>query len=644
MSYVLVRVAEMGYRKSDPLTYFSELNLDIGSVVNVPYGKKTVLGFVIEKDVTRPKFKTKSVASVIENVIIPPKTIALETWMHNYYPSGGSITSLFLPSGLSTPKPNKSKVPNKVIKSGKYPELTSEQNKAYKEIRKSKNSVMLHGETGSGKSRLYVEAIKDSIKDKKSALVLVPEISLVPQMQNYLESCFGARVVPIHSGLTKSLRLKNWHKIHSSTGPIIVIGARSAIFSPFRNLGLVVIDEMHEPAYKQDSSPFYNGIRAAARLARIHSAKLIYGSATPTISEYFIAEQTKTPIIRITKLALPSKKTNAVIVDMTKKENLSTYTNLSSLLIDAMKLQLQKNQQTLIFLNRRGTARQILCKSCGWNAQCPNCDITLVYHGDNHLVRCHTCGFKDKPPYSCPVCSQKEITYQSLGTKALSETLQNIFPEARIQRFDTDNLASEKLDRHFASIKAGEIDILVGTQMLGKGLDLPKLGLVGIVNADTGLGMPDFSASERTYQLLHQAMGRVGRGHVDGEVVIQSYNPNNRVIIDAVKRDWGSLYKREIAERKKYVFPPFCYLLKITVSRKSSASAENYISKFYKNISSSGLPIQANLPTPSFYQKSFGRYNWQIIVKSKDRKVLLELIGKLPTGDWNYDIDPINLL
>lgn len=641
----MVKVAELRYRKSDPLTYYFESELEVGAVVIVPYGNKSVLGFVYKANVKKPEFEVKNIISSIEGVLLPKSVMQLEDWMHSYYPGGGSITQLFLPSGLqNTSKNEKPSKQKHDIERSEYPKLTQDQAQAFNQIKRAAESVLLHGETGSGKSRLYLEVIDDVLAKDRSALVLVPEISLVPQMQNYLEGFFGLKVMPIHSGLTKTIKIKNWLKTLNSSEPVVVVGARSAIFSPFKDLGVVIVDEMHEPAYKQDSGPFYYGLRAAAQLAKVHGAKIIYGSATPSIAEYFIAKKTNSLIIEMNQSALPTQQVKTSIIDMKDSKNLSSFSNFSIKLLESIRSQLDKNQQTLIFLNRRGTARQVLCKSCGWQAQCPNCDTSLVYHADKHIVRCHTCGYKSSPPYACPSCGEKEVTYRSLGTKALSEALNNIFPEATIQRFDTDNLASEKLDRHFDSIKSGKIDILVGTQMLGKGLDLPKLGLVGIVNADTGLGMPDFSASERTYQLLHQAIGRVGRGHVDGEVIIQTYNPKNPVISAAINRDWNFVYNQEIAEREKFVFPPFCFLLKILVSRKSSESAEKFARKLYTQIAELKLPIQANPPAPSFYQRSFGKYNWQIVAKSKDRKTLIELLNRMPAGDWNYDIDPINLL
>ncbi len=643
MFYYFVHVAETSYQGKEPLVYSNDEPLLPGTIVKVPYGKKLVLGFVLS-DTNKPSFVTKQMSEIVVDLPLPDALIRLHEWMKEYYPgSNGATTQLFVPSGIAT-NPRK-KLPGSAVKISKLPPLTTEQKSLIDEVNKSnKKSFLIHGETGSGKTRVYLEKTQETIDQGKSVLILTPEISLVPQLENVVRGSFDVPVLTLHSGLSKSVRTRNWLKILSNDGPVIVIGTRSAIFAPLKNLGLIVIDEMHEPAYKQESAPYYYGLRVAARLARIHESIILYGSATPPVLEYYVAEQTDTPILRMLQTAIPSEKVKRTILDLKDTKLFSRHRSLSDPLLDAVAARLLKKEQVLLFLNRRGTARQIICQTCGWQALCPRCDIPLTYHGDDHTMRCHICAYRGAPPYQCPDCKSDDIIYRSLGTKALVEALHSLFPEAIIRRFDTDNLTSEQLDKHYEDVHLGKIDILVGTQMLGKGLDLPKLSLVGIVNADTSMNVPDYSSSERSYQLLHQAIGRVGRGHLNGEVIVQTFNPNNPLLIASVNQDWQSLYDNEILERQQFGFPPFYFLLKISVSRKSSLSAENYTGRLYKEALKSGLKISINEPTPSYYEKTYTQYNWQLIIKAKQRGQLIELIKILPKGDWSYDIDPINLL
>ncbi len=646
MRYYEVFVAEASYQKQEPLTYSSSQVLRVGTVVLVPYGKKQVSGFVVSLT-SKPDFATKQIAAAPYGVVLPESIIKLHAWMASYYPGGGALTQLFVPSGLEVKHRPEATAKEKAIVA--LPPLTQQQKKVVDTIHSSgKKTFLLHGETGSGKTRVYLEQAQRHIRNGKSVLILTPEISLVPQLQDVFGSVFGGRVVTMHSGLTRATRGRNWLKIISSTEPLVVIGTRSALFCPLSNIGLIVVDEAHEPAYKQESVPRYYGLRVAGQAAKIHESEIIYGSATPPVVEYYVASQTDTPTLRIDKTALPAAKSERLIIDLKDKSQFSRHPALSDTLLAAIERRLNDGEQSLLFLNRRGTARQILCQACGWQAACPNCDMPLTYHGDSHQMRCHTCGYHGRPPYACPRCGSDNIVYRSLGTKALVDALHSLFPQALIKRFDTDNLAAERLQEHFEDIKSGKIDILVGTQMLGKGLDLPRLSLVGIINADTSLGVPDFSSSERSYQLLHQAIGRVGRGHPlasgGGQIIVQSFNPDNPLLKAAVQQDWQQFYDQEIAERRQFGFPPFVFLLKITVSRKSSQSAEKFITKLHGDIKKLGLKIQLNDPTPGFYEKSHGKHNWQLIIKAKQRGQLTEVVRRLPAGDYTYDLDPINLL
>jgi primosomal protein N' (replication factor Y) len=643
VEYLSVFVAEMGYQKPDPLTYAYPEALPAGTLVSVPFGRKSVPGVVIETT-KKPLFEIKLITDILTPEALPETTLQLLSWLSSYYPSGsGAIASVFIPSGLQI-KPRTSLPAYKKL-AATLPTLTKQQADIINIITSSdKKSFLLHGETGSGKTRVYLERTEHYINKGRSALILTPEISLVPQLAETFGAYFGDKVVVMHSGLGRSQRNLAWQKIHTSAEPLIVIGTRSALFTPLKNIGLVVVDEMHEPAYKQESAPYYHGLRVAGQVARLHGAEAIYGSATPPVTEYYVAEQTHTPILRMDE---PAKTVQAVTrssVDLKDASLFSRDPHLSDTLLAAIEQRLTNHEQSLLFLNRRGTARLVLCQTCGWQALCPRCDTPLIYHGDQHVMRCHSCGYRDAPPLSCPVCSSGDIVYRSMGTKALVETLQDLFPQAVIKRFDTDNTAEEQLGRNFESVKSGAVDILVGTQMLGKGLDLPKLSLVGIVNADTSLSMPDFSSSERNYQLLHQAIGRVGRGHVHGEVIVQSFNPENALLQAALHQRWDELYQHELKERAVFGFPPFVYMLKLAVSRKTLNAAEGFAGKLRKAVIDMKLPLEIQEATPAFYERLNDRYNWQVVIKSKQRSYLVEVVNRLPKGDYSYDLDPINLL
>ncbi|MDB5182354.1 MAG: hypothetical protein JWO47_138 [Candidatus Saccharibacteria bacterium] len=668
MGYYEIYVASARYQKMEPLTYASDLELAVGDVVIVPMGPAQVLGFVEEK-VDKPSFKCKPVLRTIQDVKLPAEARKLFAWMQQYYPSGsGSTVQLFLPSSLITKKAEtlekvakttdvnatmlqKSKKPTEALK---LPPLTRDQTTALDIMSTNKtHHFLLHGETGSGKTRVYIERAKAALNANKSALILTPEIGLTPQLAQSFAEQFGGKVIIMHSNLTAKTRREFWLQIANGTEPLIIIGPRSALFSPLKNIGLIVVDEFHEPAYKQEQAPRYQTIRAAAALASLHKAEIIYGSATPPVAEYFLAEQTSMPIIRLEGSAKgepldDAGKVKTDVINLADKSHFSRHPFLSDTLLKAIESALTNKEQTLVYLNRRGTARLVLCQNCGWQALCPRCDLPLTYHGDGHHLRCHTCGYQAEAPLSCPVCASTDLQYRTMGTKALLETLQGFFPHARLQRFDTDLGVADRMDKHYKNIRDGNVDILVGTQMLGKGLDLPKLSLVGVVAADTSLYMPDFTASERTYQLLHQVFGRVGRGHVlksgAGRVVIQSYVPENPVLQAAINKDWGTFYLTELLERQTFLFPPFCYLLKISASRKSPESAEKAITALHRTLQTTKLKINLSDPAPSFYEHSHDMYHWQLVLKAKDRKELLKALKALPPGNWTYDLDPANLL
>lgn len=641
--YVEVLVGDAGYHGGEALTYSSEAVLPAGQIVLVPLRAKQVLGVVAGSGAQPRGFAAKPVTKTPALPLLPAPLLELLLWMKAYYPAPlGIITQLFLPKRLpARPEPA---TPIAELARPNLPPLTRDQQRALKEIA-APGLHLLHGETGSGKTRVYVELALRALEARRSVIVLTPEIGLTSQLANDFRQVFGECVAVVHSGLTDAERERTWQRLLEQEGPMIVIGARSALFSPLEHVGLIVIDEAHETAYKQDQAPHYHAATVAAKLARLHQATLVLGSATPLVSDYAVALAKKRPIIRMTQTAARSGSADkkVQVIDLRDRANFTRSPYLSGQLLAAIKSRLQKGEQTLLFLNRRGTARVIFCEKCGWQALCPHCDLPLVYHGDEHLMRCHSCDYKAPSPMSCPECRNASIVFRSIGTKAVAEEAARLFPEAHVQRFDTDNKKSERIEQHYDAVRTGSVDIIVGTQTLAKGLDLPQLGLVGVIIADTSLYFPDFTAQERTYQLLSQVLGRVGRGHRDSEAIIQTYAPDSVLLQAVITKDWDAFYQREIAERKQFLFPPYCYVLKLSVSRASSGSAQRAAEKFMHELQKTVGGIAAEGPTPSFHEKVQNKFVWQIIVKAKQRGKLLEVIEGLPSG-WSYDIDPMNLL
>lgn len=643
MYFYKVFVSSQRYHGDTALTYSSETELIDGTIVRVPLGKQLVTGFVA-RQVAKPSFATKEVQIVLSDIPIPRELVMLHDWIKDYYPGpSGIITQLFLASGLETksrrkPTPEANKAPSPL------PPLTDEQSMAITEIQASlETSFLLHGETGSGKTRVYLELTKAAIKQGKSAIILTPEIGLTTQLSARFTETFPGLVTILHSNQTAAERRDNWQAIINRPGPQIVIGPRSALFAPLKNVGLVVLDECHDAAYKQDQMPYYQTSRVAAKLAQIHKAKLILGSATPLVSDYFAFNQKSLPIIRMKELAKGKSELNISVVDLKDRQKFSKSPWLSDSLLNDIESAMHEGYQSLVFLNRRGTARVVMCGNCGWQATCPRCDLPLTYHGDKHKLQCHTCGFTDRTPLSCPECKKPEIQYKSIGTKTLFQEVERLFPEAAIARFDSDNTKAEAMDTLFGSIVSGDVDILVGTQVLSKGLDLPLLKVVGVVLADTGLYFPDYSAEERTFQMLHQVIGRVGRGHTTGTVTLQSYNPDSIPLKSAVSRDYASFYDSQIKERNLYRFPPYYFVLKIAIERAQRLSARSAAHNLSQELLSAGLAIELTGPSPAFVEKSNNKYRWQILVKAKQRNELVKAIKLLPKN-CSYDIDPTNLL
>lgn len=649
MRYYEVFLADSHYHSSALLTYASEQELKPLSVVTVPLQKRLVSGFVMRR-VTKPSFKTKPIKSLLSDQPLPKQCLALARWLSEYYATTLSeAMRQFAPSKPTVrrthPEQAQSITATPAVQIEFDLPLTADQKTAIVAIKRSQNiTVLLHGETGTGKTRVYLELAREVLDAGRSVILLTPEIALTTQLAMAVEQLLPHPTYVLHSQLSAAKRKQLWFQVLEAKEPVVVIGPRSALFAPIKDLGLIVVDEAHEPAYKQEQSPRYYALRVASQLGLICQAKVILGTATPSVTDYYVADKHKA-VVRMTKLAIAHDhgQPKAEVIDIKDRTNFTRNPYLSNQLITAMKASLADKKQVMVYLNRRGTARLILCDACGWQLVCPHCDVPLVYHGDKHSARCHICGYSQQPPLQCPKCHNPDIIYRSVGTKALIENIAKLFPSYRLARFDSDNITGEHINEVYSRLRAGEIDILVGTQLLAKGFDLPKLNLVGIVNAETALALPDFTSEERAFQLLYQVIGRVGRGHDKGHVIVQSLDPGNIVVSSALKRDFAKFYKHALAERQAFRFPPFAYLMQLSCRRASESGAETAARNLKKKLAGHGLPVEIIGPSPSFYARRGRYFYWQLVAKSKDRAHLLKLAKGLP-ADWTVDLDPINLL
>ncbi len=468
--------------------------------------------------------------------------------------------------------------------------LTDEQQQVYNSIisrinKREKGEYLIHGITGSGKTEVYLQCIQRVIEQDRQAIMLVPEIALTPQMVERFKGRFGDRVAVMHSRLSSGERYDEWRKIREGKSQV-AIGARSAIFAPFSNLGLIIMDEEHETSYKQEESPKYHARDVAIHRAHQHNAVVILGSATPSLESYYAArsqanDEFMPTLLEIHGRALGSELPAVEIIDMREELKEGNRSMFSRPLHQAIEDRLEKKQQTVLLLNRRGHSTFVMCRTCGYVAECPNCDISLTYHQRSNSLRCHYCGHAEPAPQICPECGSEHIRYFGTGTQRVEEELAKLFPGIRVVRMDVDTTTQkgshEKLLNQFRDKKA---DLLLGTQMVAKGLDFPDVTLVGVIAADSALHLPDFRAAEKTFQLLTQVAGRAGRHHLPGEVIVQTYNPEHYSVIHASHHDYHSFVREELKHRQTLGYPPYCRLALITFSHEKLALlvriAENY--------------------------------------------------------------------
>ena len=507
------------------------------------------------------------------------------------------------------------------IESNQALELNPEQKQACEAvvgaIGKQHPPFLLQGITGSGKTEVYLQIIQGALDMGKTAIVLVPEISLTPQMTERFIARFGDKVAILHSGLSNGEKYDEWRKVERGEAQVVV-GARSAIFAPLKNLGVIIIDEEHEASYKQDSNPRYHARDVAILRAQYNQAALVLGSATPSLESRARAGKGVYQHLRLTKRANPLASVPQVqLIDFRDYIGQNETSNFTPPLIEAIQDRLDKKEQVVLMLNRRGYSSFVMCRECGTVDTCPNCDISLTLHMDTKTMNCHYCGFSKEIPHVCPNCQSHSIRYYGTGTQKAYDELAELFPDARILRMDVDT--TRKKGSHQALLEQfgkGEADILLGTQMIAKGLDFPNVTLVGVLNADTALNLPDFRSSERTFQLLTQVAGRAGRAEKAGQVLIQSYNPQHYAIRFAKEQDYEGFYAYEMGIRRQLGYPPYYFTIGITLSHKKE---EEVLRRAYQvmGILRSGLSDASIIlgPTPKPIARTHNLYHYQILIK-----------------------------
>lgn len=538
------------------------------------------------------------------------------------------------------------------------PELSHEQTNVLNEIRQSfatdHRPVLVRGVTCSGKTEVYLRWVAEIISQNKTAIVLVPEISLTPQMMKRVKDRFGARVAILHSRLSSGERFDQWESIRSGNCPVVV-GARSAVFAPLPKLGTIILDEEGEPSFKQGDSPRYHAREVAKRRCEIEGALLVMGSATPTIDSFQMCKQENFRLVEMNSRVSDRQPPQVKVVDMrfelVTRKNRSIFSNdLSNAVNEAIK----NKKQVILFLNRRGYSSFIFCRECGEAIECSQCKVSLVFHSGSKILRCHYCGEMKSIPQTCPNCESKAIKFFGAGTQRVEAEAKRYFPTARIARLDSDTVSTKgSMEQILDSFGKGDLDVLIGTQMVAKGLDFPNVTVVGILAADSLLRIPDFRASERNFALLAQVSGRAGRGDTLGKVILQTYYPEHHSIRYALTEDYHGFFKEESQMRQEAVFPPFTQLASFIISASEKERAEQIALALYENLIASEEvdPEKVFGPAPASIERLNGRFRYQLLLKMQSLKTLTNSVRKAmtkvkKTGDSriNIDINPFFMI
>ncbi len=487
------------------------------------------------------------------------------------------------------------------------------------------STLLLHGVTGSGKTEVYLQAIAAELEKGRGAIVMVPEIALTPQTVQRFASRFPGRVAVLHSALSDGERYDEWHRIRRGEARVVV-GPRSAVFAPVANLGLIVVDEEHEPSYKQEDNPRYNARDAAVLRGAIEGAAVVLGSATPSLETWMNVRRGKYACAAMKGRAGSGSLPVVRLVNMQEEPGRTMF---SAALLDAIRLRLDRGEQTMLFLNRRGWSRSVTCEACGHVMTCPDCDLAYTYHRADDCLRCHVCGGWRETPRMCPSCGANALTFRGIGTQRVEAALAKCFPRAAILRMDADSTSRRHShDDILSAFRRGDAQILVGTQMIAKGLDFPNVTLVGVLNADSSLNMPDFRAAERTYQLIAQVAGRAGRAELPGEVVVQSFDPSAPAIAAAARGDYEGFAARELKDREEGWFPPFCHLAVVAAKSQDLKLVSSWCEMYAKSFTAFAeknreLGLMVSEAVPSALEKADGWYRWQVVLRAPRARAIV---------------------
>ena len=541
-------------------------------------------------------------------------------------------------------------------------ELTYEQQIAFNEVNKKiENSkfdeFLLYGVTGSGKTEVYLQLIESALKKEKTAIMLVPEISLTPQMVNRFLARFGNCISVLHSKLSIGERYDAFQKIKKGESKII-IGARSAIFAPTENVGILIIDEEHDMSYKSDMTPKYNAKDIARYICKKNNAPLLLGSATPDVNTFHNTETGKIKLLKLTKRANNSNLPSVEIVDLREELAKGNKSMISERLKNYIEENIKNKRQTILFLNRRGFSTFVMCRDCGFTAKCKNCNITLTYHKNRNKLKCHYCGFETNNITTCPVCKSKNIKYFGAGTQKLEEEIKKIFPEVTTIRMDVDTVTKKNShEQILEKFKNENIDILIGTQMVVKGHHFPNVTLVGVIAADSSLNIEDYRAGERTFQILTQVAGRAGRENLPGKVVVQTYNKDNYSIEYAKKQNYDLFYRSEIIMRKTLNYPPFCDIIQFSINAKTETDVIKVSKYIYAELKKEFESIKNNViiyePVPAPIDRIKNKYRWRILLKCRFNNNIINMINNIIEEYYkkNYknvrlivDVNPNNMM
>ncbi len=627
-------------------------DVGVGCRVIVPFGKREMTGYVIDTLKTfTASYEIKDIKRVVDSdPLYDEKSVQLALWMSQFYLcSQGEALSMMIPGGRRD-----SSIPALDVEEDltfeRIQQLSDEQEAALATILKAeKGMYYLHGVTGSGKSEVFLRAIEACIAKGKAAIYLVPEITLTHQLACQVNSRFANKVAILHSALTPSQRLKEWKRIHSGEVDL-AIGARSAVFAPFSNLGLIILDEEHENSYKSGNTPRYHARQVAQRRCQQEGAVLVMGSATPSLEAYHLMREGKQMVaLTLTKRVAGGTVPRMEVVNLAFEKNV-----ISTTLQNAIKETLAKKKQVILFLNRRGFSYFFHCRSCGYELRCPHCDVALTYHKAKNQMVCHYCGYQTKPMTVCPECHSLDVGYSGFGTEMVEQEVRSLFPQARIERLDTDSTKEKgKMAKVLKDFRMGEVDILLGTQMVAKGLNFPLVELVGIVLADSGMNIPDFRSQERTFSLLVQVSGRAGRYNDQGRVIIQTFHPENTAIQYALHNDLQGFYEEESRIRKQTGFPPYSRLINLVLrgrnQKKVEAEADRLQALFEGVSKQDGPQLLCSSACP--LEKIASNWRYHLLISGEDaslthllvRSVLAQYVP--PSSVYlEIDIDPLQLV